>query len=153
MLVKSNFFFSHNVFKSCLLLMRQNQYLWSKGLIYFLTCNLPTTSFQNTWNWIFCFWKYESKVFFLLLNSLPNKSYENTVGNGKMLVTSILSFSHSDFYSVKERNLHFSNICHLQLLSIWSYPKFCRLVKSKQTEKYVLSILRAFADHKINALN
>ena len=28
----SNFFFSHNVFKSCLLLMHQNQYLWRKGL-------------------------------------------------------------------------------------------------------------------------
>ena len=28
----SNFSFSHNVFKSCLLLMRQNEYLWSKGL-------------------------------------------------------------------------------------------------------------------------
>ena len=26
-------FFSHNVFKSCLLLLRQNEYLWSKGLI------------------------------------------------------------------------------------------------------------------------
>ena len=32
MYVTSNFFFSHNVFKSCLLLMRQNEYLWSKGL-------------------------------------------------------------------------------------------------------------------------
>ena len=32
LLVKSNFFFSHNVFKSCLLLMLQNEYLWSKGL-------------------------------------------------------------------------------------------------------------------------
>ena len=28
--VRSNFFFSHNVFKSCLLLMRQNEYLWSR---------------------------------------------------------------------------------------------------------------------------
>ena len=32
LLVTSNFSFSHNVFKSCLLLMRQNEYLWSKGL-------------------------------------------------------------------------------------------------------------------------
>ena len=32
LLVTSNFFFTHNVFKSCLLLMRQNEYLWSKGL-------------------------------------------------------------------------------------------------------------------------
>ena len=27
------FSFSHNVFKSCLFLMRQTKYLWSKGLI------------------------------------------------------------------------------------------------------------------------
>ena len=33
--VKSNFSFSHNIFKSCLLLMRQHEYLWSKGLIFF----------------------------------------------------------------------------------------------------------------------
>ena len=32
LLVTSNFFFSHNVFKSCLLLMGQNEYLWSKVL-------------------------------------------------------------------------------------------------------------------------
>ena len=32
LLVTSNFSFSHNVFKSCLFLMRQNEYLWSKGL-------------------------------------------------------------------------------------------------------------------------
>ena len=30
-LVVSNFSFSHNVFKICLLLMRENEYLWSKG--------------------------------------------------------------------------------------------------------------------------
>ena len=28
----SNFSFSYNVFKSCLLLIRQNEYRWSKGL-------------------------------------------------------------------------------------------------------------------------
>ena len=32
LLVTSNFSFSHNVFNSYLLLMRQNEYLWSKGL-------------------------------------------------------------------------------------------------------------------------
>ena len=34
--ITSNIFFSHNVFKSCLLLMYQNEYLWSKGLIELL---------------------------------------------------------------------------------------------------------------------
>ena len=29
----SNFSFSHNVFNGCILLMHQNEYLWSKGLI------------------------------------------------------------------------------------------------------------------------
>ena len=32
LLVTSNFSFSHNVFKSSLFLMRQNEYLWSKGI-------------------------------------------------------------------------------------------------------------------------
>ena len=32
LLITSNFFFSLDVYKSCLLLMRQNEYLWSKGL-------------------------------------------------------------------------------------------------------------------------
>ena len=32
LLVISNFSFSYNVFKSCLLLMCQYEYLWSKGL-------------------------------------------------------------------------------------------------------------------------
>ena len=32
LLFTSNFSYSHNVFKSCQLLMRQNEYLWSKGL-------------------------------------------------------------------------------------------------------------------------
>ena len=31
-LITSHFFSFHNVFKSCLLLMHQNEYLWSKGL-------------------------------------------------------------------------------------------------------------------------
>ena len=32
LLIMSIFFFSHNVFKSCQLLICQNQYLWSKEL-------------------------------------------------------------------------------------------------------------------------
>ena len=31
LLIMSNFFFSHNVLKSCLLFMCQNEYLWSNG--------------------------------------------------------------------------------------------------------------------------
>ena len=32
MLFTSNFSFAHNVFKSCLMLICQNEYQWSKGL-------------------------------------------------------------------------------------------------------------------------
>ena len=32
LLIMSNFFFSYDVFKRCLMLMHQNEYLWSKGL-------------------------------------------------------------------------------------------------------------------------
>ena len=31
-IIMSSFFFSHNVFKCCLLMMHQNKYLWSKSL-------------------------------------------------------------------------------------------------------------------------
>ena len=34
LLVTNNFSFFDNVFKGCLLLMCQNEYLWSKGLIF-----------------------------------------------------------------------------------------------------------------------
>ena len=40
LLVTSNFSFSHNVLKSCLLLMQQNEYLWGKGF-------LPPKFFSN----------------------------------------------------------------------------------------------------------
>ena len=37
-------FFSHIVFKSCLFLMGQNEYLWSKGLIFnSVTLNLGSS--------------------------------------------------------------------------------------------------------------
>ena len=37
LLVTSNFSFSHNVFKRYLLLISQNEYLWSKGLTFYHT--------------------------------------------------------------------------------------------------------------------
>ena len=64
-----------------------------------------------------------------LLMTLKKKALENTVGKGENPGTSIFCFSHSLFYSTKERNHLFSNICRLQILSIWSYPKFGRLVE------------------------
>ena len=46
----------------------------------------------------------------LLTTLLRKKALENTVGKGENAVTSIFSFSHSVFYSIKERNHHFSKI-------------------------------------------
>ena len=44
----SNFSFSHDVFKSCLLLMFQNEYLWSKGLIETMVSDGGNESYRNT---------------------------------------------------------------------------------------------------------
>ena len=38
------FLFYHNVFKSCLVLMRQNKYLWSEGL------NQNSIKHKKTWD-------------------------------------------------------------------------------------------------------
>ena len=51
LLVTSNFFFSHNVFKTCLLLMRQNECLCSKGLIYVFKQDFSMSMIlRQTWN-------------------------------------------------------------------------------------------------------
>ena len=46
LLIMSNFSSSHNVFRSCLVLMRQNEYLWIKGLrgTFRNTCCLSPSS-------------------------------------------------------------------------------------------------------------
>ena len=47
LLIKSNFFFSHNVFKSCPFLTRQNEYLWSKGLKHMFTIKRAAYTIQG----------------------------------------------------------------------------------------------------------
>ena len=50
LLVTNNFSFSHNVFKSCLLVMHQTEYVWSKGITLHqtnLAC-LQYKSFENS---------------------------------------------------------------------------------------------------------
>ena len=44
----SNFSFAHYVFKSCLLLMRQNEYLWSKGLTKIMLPDMPILGSSNS---------------------------------------------------------------------------------------------------------
>ena len=71
---------SHNIFHSYIYLVHQNEALCGKELTVYHT--IPT---------------------------LMKKALENIVGKGASAGTSISSFSHSIFYSVKERNHHFSN--------------------------------------------
>ena len=88
LLITSNFFFSHNVFQSCLLLLRRNEYLWSKELTLYQTTNFGLLQtkrvcrrqFQITWKWQ----KGLQKC---------RKHWEKE----KLLLTSNFSFSHSVF--------------------------------------------------------
>ena len=61
---------------------------------------------------VFSFDKFKNSVILQsrLLTTLWKKPFENIVGKEKMLITSIFSFSHNVFYSIIERNHHFSNI-------------------------------------------
>ena len=72
--VTSNFYFSHNVVISCLLLKRQNEYLWSKGLshIYFVICKMLSI--------LTClkFYFPPKKTCFYI--NTTYKSFENSVG-------------------------------------------------------------------------
>ena len=49
----------------------------------------------------------------------------------KMLVTSSFVLFPQCFVTLSERNHHYNEMFHLQMLSIWSCQKNCRLVKSK----------------------
>ena len=54
---ESYFSFSHNVFKSCLFLIRQNEYLWSKGLSVTSIC--PRIEISG----VYCFTNVRLSVF------------------------------------------------------------------------------------------
>ena len=59
-------------------------------------------------------------------------AFSSLVGEGKVLVTRTFSFCHSVFYFIIKRIFISATlilICHLEMLSIWSCPKFCHLVK------------------------
>ena len=47
---------------------------------------------------------------FYFLGSMGKKAFENIVGKGKMLLTSIISFSHNVFYPVEGKEHHLSHI-------------------------------------------
>ena len=67
----------------------------------------------------------------LTFNDLEKDAFQKTLWKEeKMLVTSIFSFSHNVFNPFQNK-FHFSQLfCYLQMLSIWTSLKFCRLVKS-----------------------
>ena len=102
LLIRSNFSFSHSVFKRLLLQTRINQGFLVKGLTpYHIILTFNDAQGRRIWK------------------TMREKE--------KMLVTIIFSpFPHNAFYSIKEQHL----ILHLQMLLILSSPKFCRLVKS-----------------------
>ena len=101
--VTSDFSFSHNVFKSRLLFMCLNNYLWSKGLyrhcLAVIVIHVPIIRYPqnyNGWKKITAFWLVQNvdmimlseKAHWLfttqsrLLMTLKEKAFENTVGKG-----------------------------------------------------------------------
>ena len=111
LLVTSNFFFFHNVFKSCLLLMRQNEYLWSTGLRHSFF-NLPSLSIQiwGNFNHLSFILNLSKTTNFRLFLTKRNCSQRFQISckwwkvfqiggkhweKEKLLITSNISFSHS----------------------------------------------------------
>ena len=105
LLITSNFSFSHIVFKSCLLLMRQNEYLWNKG---------STDGWMHRHKHIYARYLNETikwHVYSLTLyhkiatfNDPKERSLLKTLWEKEnMLVTSIFSFSHNVFYPSKSK--------------------------------------------------
>ena len=97
LLVTSNFSFSHNVFKSCHLLMCQNEYLWSKGLTSGckgLSANMYRLPNNIILDHRLSSLKTKGFVDYTCINPIPKKpwfftclrykSFENTVGKGEI---------------------------------------------------------------------
>ena len=64
------------------------------------------------------------------IESISRQQFKCDSNDGISLVISIFSFSHSVFYSMKERNHHSKLVCRLQMLSIWLRPKFLSFGKN-----------------------
>ena len=125
LLVTSNFSFSHNVLKSYLLLMRQNEYLWTKGL------NSPTPNdplFSGIYERFFFLKPFPNKplLFSVYSTSLLKTMWEKE----KLHITSNFSFSHSNLYSVGELSPFSSaiKVSSSDSLNLKEY-KTCRLEK------------------------
>ena len=75
----AQFLYSHHVFKCCMLLMRQNEYLLCRGLRLAIHHTMPNFYVKQ-------------------------ESFENTVVVGEKLVTSIFSISHHVFYPISDKS-------------------------------------------------
>ena len=49
-----------------------------------------------------------------------------------MFDLTLFSLSHNVFYTMKDKFNDLCNICHLQMLSLWTRLKFCLLVKQRK---------------------
>ena len=68
---------------------------------------------------------------FIALEERKKNILKTLLEKEKMLVTSIFFFSHNVSYPITYNFNVFSNIslCRLQMFSIWTWRKFCRLIK------------------------
>ena len=81
------------------------------------------------------------------LTTLKKKAQENTVGKGENAGKQHFLLFPQCFlhYQGEKLSLKQPLICHLKMLSIWSHPKFCRLVKIK-TNLYMCQDVDRFKD-------
>ena len=111
----SNFFFFHNVFRSSQLLMLQNEYLWSKGLVekhLLVLCRiinpLPDDKILDSSK----LKEFADDNFKFDENGRNlSKRVENTVGKGKIARYEQFSFSHSVFIRFVSQGRQKASLC------------------------------------------
>ena len=101
LLLMSNFSFSHNVFKSCLLLMCQNECLWSKGLT-FQTCVLVSGYYLGGSNIISHFRLMGSGR--VLCKTTDKRNFKKTLYLTHRVVTEIMCLKAFSFEVAKTRD-------------------------------------------------
>ena len=151
----NNFSFFHNVFKSCLLFMCQNEYLWSKELnewktiseknadnggyqhfLLFPQCLQKLSIFSNGLQnfGLFC-----NRWILITLNSLPHNSdfkFRPKTETFRKLCGKRRKY-HNVFHPVKDRNHHFSYI----------YPVVCKCFQFGHVQNFVMWLrLNPFAN-------
>ena len=85
-----------------------------------------------------------------LLTCLEKKPFQNIMGKGENLVTSIFSFSHNVFYKRQKLSFMLHLFCCLQILSIWTRSNFCRLGMGYAKLSKTVSNLFSFLLYMLN---